>query len=55
LVHLLPDLDRFSSTYKDIEWEIKLQLHNLLRKTVQEIGTFTSLQQDRYFISSFKY
>ena len=52
LIRLLPESDAFSGSYKDIEWEIKLQLHNLLRKTVQEIGSFTRLQQDRYFISS---
>jgi hypothetical protein len=36
---------------KDIEWEIKLQLHALMRKVAKDLKDFTELERDGYFVS----
>jgi hypothetical protein len=37
--------------YKDIEWEVKLQLHSLLRNIVKDLDSLSEFEKDNYFVS----
>jgi len=40
-----------SKLYKDIEWDIKLQVHEIMRKMVANIDSLTREEKDNYFVS----
>ncbi len=45
------DTDKRTKLYKDIEWEVKLQLHSLLRNIVKDLDSLSEFEKDNYFVS----
>jgi hypothetical protein len=45
------DTIKRTKLYKDIEWEVKLQLHSLLRNIVKDLDSLSEFEKDNYFVS----
>ena len=45
------DTNKRTKLYKDIEWEVKLQLHSLLRNIVKDLDSLSEFEKDNYFVS----